>query len=48
MSNLYYQSCDKQNHDRRNPNWKLYIVESYCRKYPDDPGDQPINDDDVV
>jgi hypothetical protein len=26
MSNLYYQSCDKQNHDRRNGNGKLYIV----------------------
>jgi hypothetical protein len=48
MSNLYYQSCDKQNHDRRNGNRKLYIAEHYCRKYPDDPGDQPINDDDVV
>jgi hypothetical protein len=48
MSNLHYQSCDKQNHDRRNCNWKLYIVESYCRKYLDDPGDQTINDDDVV
>jgi hypothetical protein len=48
MSTLYYQSCDKQNHDRRNGNRKLYIVEHYCRKYPDDPGDQPLNDDDVV
>jgi hypothetical protein len=48
MSNLYYQSCDKQNHDRINGNRKLYIVKRYCRKYPDDPGGQPINDDDVV
>jgi hypothetical protein len=24
------------------------MVKHYCRKYPDDPGDQPINDDDVV
>jgi hypothetical protein len=48
MSNLYYQSCGKQNHDRRNGNRKLYIVENYCRKYPDDPGDHPINGDDVV
>jgi transposase len=48
MSNLYYQSFDKQNYDRRNPNRKLYIVKKYCRKYPDDPGDHPINDDNVV
>ena len=48
MSNLYDKACDKKNHDRRNGNRKLHIVERYCRKYPDDPGDQPINDDDVV
>jgi hypothetical protein len=45
---LYYQSCDKQNRDIRNGNWKLYIIAHYCRKYPDDPGDQLINDEDVV
>jgi hypothetical protein len=45
---MYYQSCDKQNRDIQNGNRKLYIVAHYCRKYPDDPGDQLMNNKDMV
>jgi hypothetical protein len=45
---MYYQSCDRQNRDIQNGNQKLYIVSHYWRKYADDPGDQLINDEDVV
>jgi hypothetical protein len=31
-----------------NPNPMRYIVRDYCRKYPDDPGDEDIHDEDVV
>jgi hypothetical protein len=34
--------------DSRNPNRMQYIVKDYCKKYPNDPGDQDINERDVV
>jgi hypothetical protein len=36
MSYFYYQSCDEQNQDICNGNWKLDIIVYYCRKNPDD------------
>jgi hypothetical protein len=31
-----------------NMNPERYVIEGYCLKYPTDPGDQNINEEDVV
>jgi hypothetical protein len=48
MCNLYYQSCEKQEKDSRNPNGMRYIVKDYCKKYPTRMRDQDINESNVV
>jgi hypothetical protein len=34
--------------ERGNTNPKYYIIRDYCKKYPNDPGDQDINEEDVA